>query len=194
MQTSIAQQIGGDYCVVVRMNGKSELRKLKDVNSVFDEAKSIIGCRWLDHAKVQRIAPDVVLEFLCDDEGYTKWGTDPSKVNQLGSYLYNGGNPPGHYILGDVVLCLGVDTNEGGEFTGMSESCAARIALQNNQLVIQKARAVCPIPETIPDPVVKISTYETTDELIKAMSGDKSVKPKSETYLSGKKDNDETEA
>lgn len=194
MQTSVAQQIGGDYCVVIRTDGNSEIRKLKDVGSVFEEAKSIIGCRWLDHAHVQRIAPDVILEFLCDDEGYVKWGTDTSKVNQLGTYLYNGGNPPEHYILGDVVLCLGVDTNEGGEFTGMCEAMAAQIALQNNQQVVKMAKDACPIPDTIPDPIVKISSYETTEDFIKAMQGDKSVKPTSETYISGKKENGETEA
>lgn len=194
MQTSIAQQIGGDYCVIVRTNGTSEIRKLKDVSSVFDEAKGFIGCKWLDHARVQKIAPDVTLEFLLNDEGYIQWGSDPSKVNQIGTYFYNGGQKPGHYILGDIVMCLGVDTYEGGDFRGMSEAFAAKIALQNNQKVIAIAKEKCPIPDTIPDPVVKVSSYQSVEDMMKAMKGDTSIKPTSETIISGGKKDAEAEA
>lgn len=194
MNTSIVGQLGGDYCVVVRTTGNSEIRKLSSNDSVFDESKGIIGCKWLDHARIQKIAPNVSLEFLVNDEGYIQWGTDPNKVNQIGTFLYNGGHAPDHYILGDIVICLLVDTDDGGEFVGMSEAFATRVALQNNQKVLNLAREKCPIPDEIPDPVVKISSYKTVEDMFRAMNGDKSVNPVSEKIISGGGKNEDEEA
>lgn len=189
MQTSIAQQIGGNYCVIARMDGHSEIRRLEDGKDVFDTAKEIIGCRYIDHVQVQRLAPDVVIEFLVNDEGYPQWGDDPSKVNPIGTFLYNRNLASPHYILGDIVFCLAVDGNEGGEFTGMCEAAATKIALENNTKMLPKVRELIKKPDSLPVPKVTITSYKTTEDMIKAMRGDKSVEPISEEVIpSGKKD------
>ena len=175
----------GDYCVVVRMNGNSELHRLTDMNKVFEESKGLIGCSWLDHVRIQPLEPGCVIEFLCDDEAYVRHGNDPTKVNPFGTYVYNGGEKPGHYILGDIVICICADGDEGGEFVGMSEGLAARIAMVNNSEVIHKARGICGTPDAIPTPVVKVSSYSSADEMIRALKGDKTVKPVDETISSG---------
>ncbi|MBO6031879.1 MAG: hypothetical protein J6Q22_10600 [Prevotella sp.] len=184
-------ELVGDYCVVVRMNGRSEIRKLKDVNSVFEEAKEIIGCKWLDHARIQQISPDVVLEFLVNDEGYIQWGNNPKKVNPIGTFFYNGGSFPDHYILGDIVMCLELYTEDGGDFMGMSEAFATRVAMHTNQKIKPLAEEICPIPDRVPDPVVKVSSYATLDDMVKAMKGDKSIKPTEETMILGRTKDEE---
>ena len=181
----------GDYCVVVRMNGNSELHRISDETKVFEESKGLISCRWLTHVQIQQIEPGVMVEFLCDDEAYPKWGNDATKVNPFGTYVYNRGEKPDHYILGDLVICLCVDGDEGGKFVGMSEGLATRIAMANNSEVIYKAMEVCGTPTKIPSPVVKVSSYATTDDMIRAMRGDKSVKPVDETIISGGEDAEE---
>ena len=43
-------------------------------------------------------------------------------------------------------------------------------------------------------PEVRITAYKTTDDLLKAMKGDKSVKPISEEVISGGKKDEEASA
>lgn len=185
MQTRAAQQFVGRYCVIARMGGHSEIRRLEEGKDVFETAREIIGCKYLDHVRVQRLAPDVAIEFLVNDEGYIQWGTDPSKVNPIGTFLYNQDLKSPHYILGDLVFCLGVDGTEGGAFTGMCEAMATKIAMANNSQVLPKAREIIKIPEALPAPEVKISSYATMDDVLKAIRGDKSVKPVSVEVISG---------
>ena len=189
MSPETRKRLCGNFCVVIRMDGTSEVKIVEEGKSVFDKAKEIIGCRWIDHFIVQSIQHGGrdCIEVLVNDEGYIDWGNDPSKVNQIATYLYNGGEKPGHYILGDAVLCLMVDGDEGGEFVGLSYALANTIAKQNNEDTREKAAAIVPRPSEVPDPVVKISSYETTEDMIRAMNGDKTVKPKDETILSGGK-------
>lgn len=196
MSPETRKRLCGNFCVVIRMDGTSEVKIVEEGESVFDKAKEIIGCRWLDHFIVQTIQQggrDCV-EVLVNDEGYIDWGNDPAKVNQIATYLYNGGEKPGHYILGDAVLCLMVDGEDGGEFIGLSYALANTIAKQNNEDTREKAAAIVPRPSEVPDPVVKISSYETTEDMIRAMKGDKTVKPKDETILSGVKKDGGSEA
>jgi hypothetical protein len=145
----------------------------------------------LDHVRVQEVIKSVAnIEFLVNDEGYPQWGNDPTKVNQVATFLYNGGEKPDHYILGDVAFCLSVnDEVDGWDFIGMSEKLANHIASEINTTLLPKAKDVCPIPEIVPDPLVKISSYDSTDDLIKALKGDKSVKPSSEEIISGRDPN-----
>ena len=194
MQTSIAQQIGGNYCVIARMDGHSEIKRIEDGKDVFSTAKEIIGCRYLDHVRVQQLAPDVVIESLVNDEGYPQWGDDSSKVNPIGTFLYNRDLSNPHYILGDLVFCLAVDGPDGGEFTGMCEAMATKIALSNNTKMLPKVREVIKPPANLPMPEVRITAYKTTDDLLKAMKGDKSVKPISEEVISGGKKDEEASA
>lgn len=191
MKTSMAQQVGGRYCVIARMGGHSEIRRLEEGKDVFETAREIIGCKYLDHVWVQRLAPNVVIEILLNDEGYFQWGTDPSKVNPIGTFLYNQDLKSPHYILGDLVFCLGVDGTDGGEFTGMCEAMATEIAMTNNSQVLPKARELIKIPETLPTPEVEISAYATTDDVLKAIRGDKSVKPISVEVISGREKDEE---
>ena len=190
----LIDRLTGNYCVVVDVNGKSKIKQVSAKDKVFEEARGFIGCKWLDHVRAQEIAPGIVIEFLVNDEGYIQWGSDPSKMNPIGTFIYNGGKQPDHYILGDIVFCLCVDGEEGGEFVGMSEELAKRIAVLNTLDVLPKANNVCPRPDTIADPVVTISSYETTEDLIKAIKGDKSVKPKEQTVIGGGHKNAEAQA
>ena len=190
----LIDRLTGNYCVVVDVNGKSEIKQVSAKDKVFEEARGFIGCKWLDHVRAQEIAPGIIIEFLVNDEGYIQWGNDPAKMNQIGTYIYNGGQKPNHYILGDVVFCLCVDGEEGMEFVGMSEEFAKRFAILNATEVLPKAQEICPRPEKIADPVVTISSYETTEDLIRAIKGDKSVKPKEQTVISGGPKNAEAQA
>lgn len=193
MHTNTEQKFVGRYCVIARMDGHSEIRRLEDGKDVFETAKEIIGCKFLDHVSVQRLSPDVSIEFLVNDDGYSQWGDDSSKVNPIGTSLYNKDLKSPHYILGDLVFCLDVEGEEGGYFSGMCEALAAKIALINNLMLLPKVRELVKIPETIPPPEVKIAAFATTDDLLKAISGDKSVTPISEKIISGcKKDEEES--
>lgn len=184
----LADKLTGSFCIVVHTDGKCEVKQLKSPQTAFAEAKDFIGCRFLDHVRVQKVADDVYIEYLVDDEGYIHWQDDPKQVNQLATYIYNGGDKPGHYILGNVVFCLSVYKEEDGwDFCGMSEEFANHIAQCTGRDLLLKAKEACPIPERVPDPVVKIKTYENKEDVIKALQGDKTVKPTSETILSGEK-------
>ena len=183
MQTNLAQQLSGDYCVVVRMDGHSEIKRIEDGKSIFETAKEIIGCKYLDHVQVQKLAPDVIVEFLVNDEGYPQWGNDPSKVNPLGTFFYNKDLESPHYILGDIVFCFTVAGDEGWDFSGMSEATATQMALINNTQLLPKVKELVKQPEKLPVPKFKITAYESTDDFLKAMQGDKTVKPVSETVL-----------
>lgn len=177
MNTGVAHQIGGRFCVVVKIDGTSEVKEISAHDKIFEEAKSIIGCMWLDHVIVQNLVSGVRLSYLVNDEGYIDWGNDPTKVNQIATFLYNRGQKPGHYILGDVVFCLEVEGDDGGEFWGMCKPLAKKIAKSNNDKVLSMAKEVVPMPTVVPDPVVTISSFDSTDDLIRAMQGDKTVKP-----------------
>lgn len=187
MRTGIAEQVGGRYCVVIKTDGTSEVRKFaeQDHTAVYDKAREYIGCKWLDNVVVQRVANDVQMVYLVNDNGYADWGNDSKKVNPIATYIYNGGNKPGHYILGDVVMCWLIDTPEGGEFVGMSELAARRIAKETDEKVLPKAKEVVQPPEVLPDPTIRIMSFESTDDLIRHMEGDESVKPKEEVTISG---------
>lgn len=185
MQNKVPQQRFGNYCVIARMDGHSEIMRIEDGKNIFDSAKEVIGCRYLDHVQVYQIAPDVIIEFLVNDEGYPQWGNDPGKVNPMGTFIYNKNLDSPHYILGDIVFCLSVSGNDGWEFTGMSEALATRIAIINNAQFLQEVKDLIKRPATLPVPEVKISSYESTEDLLKAMKGDKTVKPISETILPG---------
>ena len=191
MQTRAAQQFVGRYCVIARMDGHSEIRRLEDGEDIFKAARDIIGCTCLDHVRVQRLAPDVAIEFLVNEDGYSQWGDDSSKVNPIGTFIYNKDLKSPHYILGDLIFCLDVDGEKGGEFSGMCEAMATKIALMNNSQLLPKVRELIKIPETLPSPEVKISAYATPADLLKAMRGDKSVKPISEKVISVSKRDEE---
>ena len=187
MRTGVAEQVGGCYCVVIHTNGQAEVKQFddKDHTKVFEKSREYIGCKWLDNVVVQQFAPDVRMVYLVNDNGYADWGNDPKKVNQIATYIYNGGQKPNHYILGDVVMCWLVDTDDGGEFIGMSELAANRICRETNAKIAPKAKQAVEIPTAVPDPLVKVSCYNSTEDLIKAMKGDTSVKPIEETIISG---------
>jgi len=194
MAFEITNQPWGNFCVVVKTDGTSEVKELPSRDNVFDAAKDFIGCKWIDHVSVQSITPKVMIEFLVNDEGYIDWGSDPAKVNQIATYIYNRGYKPGHYILGDIVMCVEVHFDDGGEFWGMSKELAEIIAKANNEEVLPKAREIVPIPTNVPEPVVTISSFESTDDLIRAMSGDSSVKPTEvKTILGGRHGEKEAE-
>lgn len=177
MNTGVAHQLGGRFCVVVKIDGTSEVKEISAHDKIFEEAKSVIGCKFLDHVLVQNIAPDVRLSYLVNDEGYIDWGDDPTKVNQIATYIYNHGTKPGHYILGDVVFCLEVEGDDGGEFWGMCKTLAENIAKSNNEEILSKAKEVVSMPTVVPTPSITISSFDSTDDLIRAMGGDKTVKP-----------------
>jgi len=42
----------GNFCVVVHVDGTSEVKIVEEGKSVFDKAKELIGCRFLDHVIV----------------------------------------------------------------------------------------------------------------------------------------------
>jgi hypothetical protein len=190
MNPEMQKQLCGNFCVVIHVDGTSEVKIVEEGNTVFNKAKEIIGCRFIDHVMVQSIVPKSrdMIEFLVNDEGYMDWGNDPAKVNQIATMIYSRGNKPDHYILGDVVMCLMVDGEEGGDFVGMSYGFATSIAKQNNEELRKKAQELCPRPDAVPMPKVTISSYDSTEDMMRAIRGDKSVKPSSETVLSCGKD------
>lgn len=182
-----AKRMGGCHCVVIHTDGGLEPLKFSDGDpmEVFDKARDIIGCRWLDYVVVQDCHNGVKMAFLVNDNGYAEWGNDPQKVNQIATYLYNGGHQPGHYILGDVVVCWSIDTDEGGEFIGMSEITALGICRRMVEHISPQATKIVPVPSEVPDPVVRIMSFDSTEDLFRHMDGDTSVKPKEEVIISG---------
>ena len=194
MSETMANKVVGDYCVVVSTGGTAEVKQLSKAENVFTDAKEFIGCRFLDHVRVQKLASDVNIEFLVNDEGYPQWGNDPTKVNQIATYIYNGGEKPDHYILGDAVFCLSVyDEEDGWDFIGMTEYVANFLVSELNSSVLPRAKEICPIPEVVPDPTVTITSYDSTEDMIRALKGDKTVKPASEEVISGQNTNAEKE-
>jgi len=193
MSPETKKRVCGNFCVVVHVDGTSEVKIVEEGKSVFDKAKELIGCRFLDHVIVQTLQKGGrdCIEFLANDEGYFDYGRDPSKINQIATLLYSHGNAIDHYILGDVVICIMVDGEDGGEFEGLSYGLAIDMARQNNEQVKQIALEKVPRPNVVPEPVVKISSYEDIDDMIRAMKGDKSVKPISEEIISGSKKDEE---
>lgn len=187
MRTEVAERVGGCYCVVIHTNGQAEVKQFdeKDHTNVFDKAREYIGCKWLDNVVVQRFAPDVQMVYLVNDNGYAEWGNDPKKVNPIATYIYNGGNKPGHYILGDVVMCWLIDTPDGDKYIGMSKLAAARLCRETNEKLSLKAKEIVPIPNEVPAPVVKVMGFEDVEDMIRYQAGDRSVKPKEETIISG---------
>ena len=187
----IINQLIGRFCVVVRADGTSEIKEISSHDKVFEESKAFIGCHWLDHVGVQQVVPKVQLEYLVNDNGYADWGNDPANVNQIATFLYNGGKKPGHYILGNVVFCLEVDGPEGGDFSGMCRELAEQIVIGNNENLLPKAKAIVVKPDRLPEPVFTITSYDSMDELFRAMNGDQTVKPASEKIVSGGGNGDE---
>lgn len=157
MRTEVAERAGGCYCVIIHTNGQAEVKQFddKDHTKVFEKAREYISCRWLDNVVVRGVAGDVQLVYLVNDNGYAEWGNDPKKVNPIATYIYNRGDKPGHYILGDVVMCWLVDTPDGGEYIGMSKFSAERLCKRINEKLSPKAKEVVPIPTEVPDPIVK---------------------------------------
>ena len=195
MSPETGKRLIGDCCVVVRTDGTVEVKQLSKAENVFTDAKGFIGCRFLDHVRVQEVIKSVAnIEFLVNDEGYPQWGNDQTKVNQIATFIYNGGGTPDHYILGDAVFCLSVyDEEEGWDFIGMYEELATHIASEITNTVLPKAMEICPIPEVVPDPIVKITSYDSVEDVVKAIQGDKTVKPSSVAIISGKEPHAEKE-
>ena len=189
MSPETKKRLCGNFCVVVHVDGNSEVKIVEEGKSVFEKARELIGCRFLDHIIVQSLQKGSRdrIEFLVNDEGYLEYGNDPSKVNQIATAIYNRGEKPGHYILGDVVICLMVEDDDGGDFKGMSYGFAMSIMQQNNRDYKKNAMELVPRPTVVPDPVVKITSYGNTEDMLKAMNGDTSVKPMHETIISGNK-------
>lgn len=173
--------------MVIHVDGTTEVKEFskKDRTAVFEKAREYIGCKWLDNVVVQQFAPDVRMVYLVNDNGYADWGNDPKKVNQIATLIYNGDQKPSHYILGDVVMCWLIDTDDGGVFIGMSRLAAERISRETQAKVLPKAKELVAIPETVPAPFEKVTSYSSAEDLIKAMKGDTSVKPVEETIISG---------
>lgn len=190
MSPETKKRLCGNFCVVIHTDGKSEVKIVEEGKSVFEKAKDFIGCQWLEDVVIQSIVPkshDSIV-FLVNEEGYLQWGRDPAKVNQIATMLYNRGVEPVHYILGDVVICLLIEGEEGSEFEGLSYKLAMAIAAQDNNELASIAKEKVPRPETIPEPKISISSYESAEDLVKAMKGDPSVKPIERTILSGEDD------
>lgn len=186
------RRIVGNFCVVVRTDGIIEAKQMSEVDDIFNESKKIIGCRFLDHFVLQNISPSCKIECLVNDEGYFAWQDDPTKVNQIATFFYNGGDKPGHYVLGDAVFCLSVYKEEDGwDFVGMVERLAKNLSEYLSTEILSKAKENCPIPAAIPDPFVKVSSYDSYEDMMKVIQGDKSLKPSSETIISGKEPNAE---
>lgn len=177
MHTAVAEHIGGEFCVVVHTDGTSEVKRLQDSKTVFNEAKNIIGCKLLDHVILQDVAPDAKLEFLVNDNGYADWNKDPRKVNQIATFLYEGGRKPSHYILGDIVVCLLVDGEEGGDFLGINESLAEQIKKKNDSEILPMAQEIVPIPKVVPDPEVQILEFDSFEELLEHQRGYRFARP-----------------
>ena len=187
MSPETKKRVCGNFCVVVHTDGTSEVKIVEEGKDIFAKAKELIGCRYLDHVIVQTLQKGGrdCIEFLVNDAGYFDYGRDPSKINQIATLLYSHGNAIDHYILGDVVICLMVDGEDGGEFEGLSYGLAMDIARQNNEQFKQIALEKVPRPNVVPEPVVKVSSYADIDDMFKAMRGDETVKPTSETIILG---------
>ena len=165
--------------VVIRTDGTVSVETVSSPDKTFEESKGFIGCSWLDHFVVQEFPNRVYLEALCNDDGYAEYNKNPAKVNKIATYLYNGG-AESHFIFGDIVLCLSVPGDDGQEFVPLGEEGANAVKDMTIEKVIPLANEKVIVPNEIPDPIVKTSTFETIDDLFKAMKGDKSAKPVSE--------------
>ena len=60
---------------------------------------------------------------------------------------------------------------------GMCEKLADIICHDVEAKIAPKAKETIVIPATVPDPTVSITSYSSTEGLIKAIQGDTSVKP-----------------
>ena len=189
-QNILPEMVMGEFVVVIKTDGTTFVHRLSNRNEVWGEAKKIIGCDWLDHFIIQNVTPNIKIEGLVNDNGYADWNNDPNKVNQIATYIYNGGKS-GHYILGDVVVCLCVQGNDGWEFSPMLNTLANRIVYKNDSEVREQAMAAIPRPSVVPSPEVTISSFDTLDDMAKYMHGDKSVKPSSVSVISGEPKNAE---
>lgn len=189
-QEKTSNRFIGNFCVVADVDGKVEVKELSEAENIFAEAKPFIGCSFLDHVVVYSLNEETKIEYLVNDNGYADWNKDPAMVNKLATYLYNGGKKPGHYILGNVVFCLSsYDEENGWDFRGMSKDLAVRFAACTTEKISPLAMDVVEIPKVVPDPLIKITTYDTPEDFAKAIKGDKSVKPSSVQVISGEDSN-----
>ena len=161
--------IKGSFCVKIGCNGEIQVLNCGTPENIWKATTKIIGCSWLGHVTLDAMEKDpdarCTLEMLVNEDGYAEYGDDVSKVNQYATFLYNKGRLTDiHYILGDVVLCVCIETEEGGDFFGISESFAQGIY---NQFVgeVKTIKEAYPKPDTIPSPKVEIKGFDTMEEM-----------------------------
>lgn len=118
----------------------------------------------------QRILPSCSISLLVNEEGYLDWGMDTTKVNQFATFVYNNQKSPSHYILGDVVLALLVEREDGESgFKGCSEKLANSLKVTIDNVLIEKAKTICPVPDELPTPHMEISTFDNVDALLNSL-------------------------
>lgn len=185
----------GNYCVVVDTNSVATIQELASPESVFSEAKNFIGCQWLDHVRLSGETIPLehgVLEFLVNDNGYADWNNAPEKVNQVATAFYNSlyNCDPLHYVLGNIVLCALRDDGEGCNFYGMAKELAERVARDINVILAPFVKKNIPKPAVVPDPVVKVESFESNEEFLKYLKGDSSIQPSYTEIVSPMKEPD----
>ena len=155
--------------VVAHMDGTVSVEEISDPQNVFNEAKNMIGCTCLDYFVFRRFEEGHALAMLVDDDAYGRWGLDKTKVNKIATYLYG----TGHFILGDAVIVWDLHGKEGNFFYPFQISGAERIASITREKVKPMADEKVVLPEgSLPAPEVKVESYDTLEEMLKAMGGD----------------------
>ena len=162
--------------VVLRANGEVELKKF-DPNGTDDFFVSVRGndirCEMAEPVQVTEAAKGIpAIFFLCNENGYTELGDDPANVNVIGTWLYNASHdlPEVSYVLGDIVLCTETEGDDGLEFAPFEMDDAVKIASYAKLSWQQRANKAFARPSVVPPPFVSIQTFDTLDEMLKAMS------------------------
>lgn len=175
-------RVAGPFCVVAATDGSIAVHKITDAAGVYAHATRCIGCTIAEPVRAMKVNNSVDMVFLVNECGYLDWPDDVTKINPIGTCLYNSDEDlkdSPHYILGDIVFCLEVYGNEGADYVGMSEQMARSVSGFLFAKVKGKAETLVHIPAKLPRPKYQVMEYDSADKLYRALHGDKSVEPTS---------------
>lgn len=140
---------------------------------LFAHLRQEIGAGCAEPVYLGRHPNGMGIVMLVDEDGYYKYMGDTTKINLIGTAIYNRpDNPRPHYILGDLVICGETyDEENGGNFVALSEAVATSVmAFLADGGFIRRATEM-EIPDQITEPKCSIKVFDTADELMEAVKG-----------------------
>jgi len=161
--------------VVLKPNGDIEVKPYENENetSFFNFVKeNDIHCDMAEPIQIfggGNGLPSIY--FLGNENAYAELGEDPENANIIGTWLYNETYklPSTSYVLGNLVLCTEREDENGyliyAPFTFELANKLGEFAKEWKT----RAEEKYPRPLSIPAPFVSIQTFDSVDEMIKAM-------------------------